>query len=185
MLMKTDKLGIPRFSNRDLVDMIYSGHIDKCHVVLCDESDDVDKFNSAMEEQGMSPLQKYIPLDVDEKTFDGVCQNEWFMPNEYKEINPNKWLEAKCMEKLQINDPVALRDTQEWIRVTDELTEYMSRGMYPLLQYMIYLVDFMRENNIVWGVGRGSSVASYVLYLIGVHRIDSIQFGLDWKEFLR
>ena len=60
------------------------------------------------------------------------------------------------MEKLQINDPVALRDTQEWIRVTDELTEYMSRGMYPLLQYMIYLVDFMRENNIVWGVGRGS-----------------------------
>ena len=185
MLMKTDKLGIPRFSNRDLVNMIYSGHIDKCHVVLCDESDDVDKFNSAMEEQGMSPLQKYIPLDVDEKTFDGVCQNEWFMPNEYKEINPNKWLEAKCMEKLQINDPVALRDTQEWIRVTDELTEYMSRGMYPLLQYMIYLVDFMRDNNIVWGVGRGSSVASYVLYLIGVHKIDSIQFGLDWREFLR
>ena len=183
--MKTDKLGIPRFSNRDLVNMIYSGHIDKCHVVLCDESDDVDKFNSAMEEQGMSPLQKYIPLDVDEKTFDGVCQNEWFMPNEYKEINPNKWLEAKCMEKLQINDPVALRDTQEWIRVTDELTEYMSRGMYPLLQYMIYLVDFMRDNNIVWGVGRGSSVASYVLYLIGVHKIDSIQFGLDWREFLR
>ena len=31
--MKTDKLGIPRFSNRDLVDMIYSGNIDKCHVV--------------------------------------------------------------------------------------------------------------------------------------------------------
>lgn len=185
MLMKTDKLGIPRFSNRDLVDMIYSGNIDKCHIVLCDSSDDVDKFNTAMEEQGMSPLQKYIPLDVDEKTFDGVCQSEWFMPDEYKEINPNKWLEAKCMEKLQINDPVALRDTQEWIRVTDELTEYMSRGMYPLLQYMIYLVDFMRENNIVWGVGRGSSVASYVLYLIGVHRIDSIQFGLDWKEFLR
>ena len=185
MLMKTDKLGIPRFSNRDLVDMIYSGNIDKCHVVLCDSSDDVDKFNTAMEEQGMSPLQKYIPLDVDEKTFDGVCHSEWFMPDEYKEINPNKWLEAKCMEKLQINDPVALRDTQEWIRVTDELTEYMSRGMYPLLQYMIYLVDFMRENNIVWGVGRGSSVASYVLYLIGVHRIDSIQFGLDWKEFLR
>jgi len=50
---------------------------------------------------------------------------------------------------------------------------------------MIYLVDFMRENEIVWGVGRGSSVASYVLYLIGVHRIDSIKFGLDWREFLR
>jgi len=183
--MKTDDLGIPRFSNRDLIDMIYSGHADKVHVVLCDESDDVDKFNTAMEEQGMSPLQKYIPLDVDQKTFDGVCQGEWFMPDEYKELNPNQWLEAKLMEKLQIDDPAALRDTQEWIRVTEELTEFFARGMYPLLQYMIYLVDFMRENNIVWGVGRGSSVASYVLYLIGVHRINSIQYGLDWREFLR
>jgi hypothetical protein len=89
------------------------------------------------------------------------------------------------MEELQIDDPVALRDTPEWIRVTDELTEYFGRGMYPLLQYMIYLVDFMRENNIVWGVGRGSSVASYVLYLIGIHRINSIHFDLDWHEFLR
>ena len=61
-----------------------------------------------------------------------ACVNQnGLCPDEYKEINPNKWLEAKCMEKLQINDPVALRDTQEWIRVTDELTEYMFRGMYP------------------------------------------------------
>ena len=57
--------------------------------------------------------------------------------------------------------------------------------MTNVLRYMVYLVNFMRENNIVWGVGRGSSVASYVLYLIGVHRIDSIQYGLDWREFLR
>ena len=187
MLMKTDELGIPRFSNKDLIDMIYTGHADKVHVVLCDSDDDINKFNSAMEEQGLPKLQKYIPLDVDQKTFDGVCQGEWFMPQEYKELNPNKWLEAKLMEKYQIDDPVTLRDTHtyEWIRVTEELTEYHSRGMYPLLQYMIYLVDFMRENNIVWGVGRGSSVASYVLYLIGVHKIDSIQFDLDWREFLR
>jgi len=57
--------------------------------------------------------------------------------------------------------------------------------MLPLLRYMCYLVDFMRGNDIVWGVGRGSSVASYILYLIGVHRIDSIAYNLDWREFLR
>ena len=27
------------------------------HVVLCDESDDVEKFNKAMEEQGMNPVK--------------------------------------------------------------------------------------------------------------------------------
>jgi DNA polymerase III alpha subunit len=171
--MKTDDLGIPRFSNRDLIDMIYTGHADKVHVVLCDESDDVNNFNKAMEEQGMNPLQKYIPLDVDQKTFDGVCQSEWFMPDEYKAIDVQNWVLNKCTTDKEI------------ARVSEELIAFKKRDMNNLLRYMIYLVDFMRENNIVWGVGRGSSVASYVLYLIGVHRIDSIQYGLDWREFLR
>ena len=170
--MKTDELGIPRFSNKDLVDMIYSGNIDKCHVVLCDPSDDVDMFNKAMEEQGFDKLQKYIPLDVDQKTFDSVCQGEWFMPDEYKNIDVRDYVIRKC--------PGA-----NFERTYEELEAYEERDMYNLLRYMIYLVDFMRENDIVWGVGRGSSVASYVLYLIGVHKIDSIQFGLDWREFLR
>ena len=173
MLMKTDSLGIPRFSNQDLMNMIYSGHADKVHVVLCDESDDVDKFNVAMEEQGLPKLQKYIPLDVDQKTFDGVCQSEWFMPDQYKNMNVIEYI-------------IKLTNTpQEYKRVDEELQEFKKRDMLDLLKYMIYLVDFMRENNIVWGVGRGSSVASYVLYLIGVHRIDSIQYDLDWREFLR
>ena len=177
MLMKTDDLGIPRFSNRDLIDMIYSGHADKVHVVLCDPSDDVDRFNAAMEEQGFDKLQKYIPLDVDQKTFDGVCQGEWFMPQEYKELD--------VATHLLNQNPDLKLNSAEYSRVQEELHEFKMRGMNDLLRYMIYLVDFMRENNIVWGVGRGSSVASYVLYLIGVHRINSIQYGLDWREFLR
>jgi DNA polymerase III alpha subunit len=176
MLMKTDNLGIPRFTNKDLIDMIYSGHADKVHVVLCDADDDIDKFNAAMEEQGLDKLQKYIPIDVDQKTFDGALQSEWFMPDEYKDINVYEYV----LGKAETPCPQHVQD-----RIWKELRAYQVRGMFPLLQYMIYLVDFMRENNIVWGVGRGSSVASYVLYLIGVHKFNSIQFDLDWREFLR
>ena len=50
---------------------------------------------------------------------------------------------------------------------------------------MIYLVDIMQENKVIWGVGRGSSVASFVLYLIGIHKINPITHDLDWREFLR
>jgi DNA polymerase III alpha subunit len=171
--MKTDNLGIPRFTNRDLIDMIYSGNIEKCHVVLCDPSDDVDRFNSAMEAQGLPSLQKYIPIDVDTKTFDGVCQSEWFMPDEYKDLDVVRFINNRELTHKQRE------------RVHEELQAFAERGMIPLLRYMCYLVDFMRENGIVWGVGRGSSVASYVLYLIGVHRIDSIKYNLDWREFLR
>ena len=175
MLMKTDELGIPRFTNKDLVDMIYTGHADKCHVVLCDPSDDIDKFNEAMQEQYLPALQKYIPLDVDQKTFDGALQSEWFMPDEYK----NKDI------VWHVHNVKETYTQEERDRIEEELDAFRERGMFPLLRYMVYLVDYMRENNIVWGVGRGSSVASYVLYLIGVHRIDSIQFDLDWTEFLR
>jgi DNA polymerase III alpha subunit len=175
MLIKTDELGIPRFTNKDLVDMIYSGHVDKCHVVLCDPSDDIEKFNAAMREQYLPELTKYIPLDVDQKTFDGALQSEWFMPDEYK----NKDI------VWHVHNVKETYTQEERDRIEEELDAFRERGMFPLLRYMVYLVDYMRENKIVWGVGRGSSVASYVLYLIGVHRIDSIQFDLDWTEFLR
>ena len=177
--MKTDELGIPRFTNRDLIDMIYSGNIEKCHVVLCEASDDIEKFNLAMEDQGLPTLQKYIPIDVDQKTFDGVCQSEWFMPDGYKDIKVESYLLGRLEERGCIVNGI------EWIRVREEYAEFEDRNMIDLLRYMIYLVDFMRENNIVWGVGRGSSVASYVLYLIGVHKIDSLKYNLDWREFLR
>ena len=43
----------------------------------------------------------------------------------------------------------------------------------------------MTQNQVIWGVGRGSSVASFVLYKLGVHKIDSLYYNLDVHEFLR
>jgi DNA polymerase III alpha subunit len=57
--------------------------------------------------------------------------------------------------------------------------------MIIVLKAMKYLVDTFRENNIVWGVGRGSSVASYALYLIGVHKVDSVKYELPITEFFK
>jgi DNA polymerase III alpha subunit len=70
-------------------------------------------------------------------------------------------------------------------RVSEELELFIQHGMLDLLYYLKYLVDTMREHKIVWGVGRGSSVASYCLYLIGIHKIDSLKYNLDIKEFLK
>lgn len=185
MLLKTDDLGIPRFTRRNLIDMIYSGNIEKCHIVLCDPSDDIDQFNAAMEDQGLPPLQKYIPLDVDQKTFDNACQSEWFMPDEYKKLHVGNWVINKLTKIKGADHPNEILYSKESDRAYEELKAFEERGMTDLLRYMIYLVDYMRENNIVWGVGRGSSVASYVLYLIGVHRIDSIKYNLEWRDFLK
>lgn len=70
-------------------------------------------------------------------------------------------------------------------RVGMELEMFRTRNLFPILQLLIYIVDTMRKHNLVWGVGRGSSVASYCLYLIGVHKIDSLKYNLDIREFLK
>jgi len=70
-------------------------------------------------------------------------------------------------------------------RVIDELTEFENRRLDKLLIYLDELVTLMKQNNIVWGVGRGSSVASYVLFLIGIHKIDSLKYDLDYHEFFK
>ncbi len=58
-------------------------------------------------------------------------------------------------------------------------------GQGTLGRYLKYLVDTMKDNKVIWGVGRGSSCASYVLYLLGIHRVDSMFYNLDVEEFLR
>ena len=100
-------------------------------------------------------------------------QSNWYMPKEYKQLDIAKHILDKCTTDAELQ------------RVGDELLLYMERDLFDLLKYLVYLVDTMRANNIIWGVGRGSSVASYVLYLIGIHRVDSMYYDLDVREFLR
>ena len=65
------------------------------------------------------------------------------------------------------------------------MTLFAKNDMIPVLKTMKYVVDTLRKNNIVWGVGRGSSVSSYVLFLIGIHKIDSIKYNLPIEEFFK
>jgi DNA polymerase III alpha subunit len=173
MLIKIDDLGIPIFSAADLINLIYSGHASKVHDVQCEDTADVQRFNAAAKHRYTQGLQVYIPPNVTMLEFDDACQSEWFMPDEYLKINVYDYLVVSCTNQDEIN------------RLSQELQEYQTRDMLNILRYMIFLVNFMRENEIVWGVGRGSSVASFVLYLIGVHKINSIQYGLDFHEFMR
>lgn len=119
----------------------------------------------------LSPYRLVHQETVDE--FDTRLQATWHMPAEYYDLDIAKWLLDQCQtpEELQ--------------RVGQELLLYQERNLFRLLQYLKYLVDTLRANQIVWGVGRGSSVASYVLYLIGVHKINSIRYELDIEEFLK
>jgi len=135
---------------------------------------DVTKFNNACSKLHYNTMLKQLgELDIDIQQFHKQNQDDWNMPDKYKNLDIAKYLLDLCKTDVELQ------------RVGKELLLYQQRDMFKLLCFLVYLVDTMRDNNVVWGVGRGSSVASYILYLIGVHKIDSIYYDLDVDEFLR
>lgn len=99
--------------------------------------------------------------------------NNWFIPEKYKKINMLDYCLELCTSDIQRK------------RVRIEYKLYQDHNLEFLLNVMKYIIDVLRENNVVWGVGRGSSVSSFMLYLIGVHKVDSIKYNLDINEFIR
>lgn len=119
-------------------------------------------------------------LDIEALVTDIDYSREFNIPQYYKEIDVEDYIKELIPHAEDQTDKLAYLK-----RVEEELALYKARNLYPVLQLMIYIIDTMRKNNLVWGVGRGSSVASYVLYLIGVHKIDSLRYNLNIKEFLK
>lgn len=122
-------------------------------------------------------VKRYLEtLDIEKLNYpvpqSSVDKDHWFMPSQYREMDIESFLIDLC--------PNANRD-----RLDLELKEYKRRNLILLLKQMKYIVDTLRSNNVVWGVGRGSSVASYVLFLLGVHKIDSVKYNLPIEEFFK
>ena len=101
--------------------------------------------------------------------------NTYNIPEHYKSLDVKEY----------VRQLVSDGDSDQTGRVEMELTMFEERYLFPVIQILIYIIETMRKHKLVWGVGRGSSVASYVLYLLGVHKIDSLKFNLDIQEFLK
>ena len=168
--MRLDNYSNPVFNEQDLFDALYKGYqINPVDLLFVEE-----RTPEILNLEQASGVRLFEPINptLTQEQFDLAWQGRWNMPDEYKQIDLEEFLVNQCPE-------------ENYQRLVDELEEYKSRNMLDLLRWLKYFVDTCRANNIVWGVGRGSSVASYVLYLIGVHKIDSIKYNLDWQEFLR
>lgn len=173
--MNYDQYGQCYITANELCDLLYKNpklNLSNFKV----DSADANLFNVSVHElyADIDLLKAYIPflgIEVDE--FDAIQQSKWHMPQQYLEMDIAEWVLSQCKEAHELQ------------RVGQELLLYQDRNLFDLLRYLKYLVDTLRENNIVWGVGRGSSVSSYVLYLIGVHKINSIYYDLDISEFLK
>jgi DNA polymerase III alpha subunit len=168
--MRTDQYGQLIFSELDICNLYLQDADRTMGNVLVESGVRIDQ-NVPL--NNPPKLTEYQVSDETIEQFDTRMQQTWKMPREYVELDIAQWVLEQCQTDAERQ------------RVGEELMMYLDRDLFTLLQYLKYFVDTMRANGVVLGVGRGSSVASYVLYLIGVHRINSLYFDLDIKEFLR
>jgi DNA polymerase III alpha subunit len=174
-MTKTNKFGEIIFDEQDLCDLVMQGHnLSEFSTVLVDAPLDLETAALILDNvPNFIKYNDYTESNMSVEEFDHRNQESWFMPDEYKQLDIAKYVLDLCNTDNELQ------------RVGEELLLYQERNLFNLLRYLKYLVDIMRTNRLIWGVGRGSSVASYILYLMGVHRVNSMYYDLDPKEFLR
>ena len=173
--MKQNNFGELIFSEDDICDLLMQGRtIDSLKHVRVDETVDLENLITLVE-QPESLLTWGFPHNSDMAVpeFHLTQQNSWHMPDDYRTLDIAEYVLGLCKSEAELQ------------RCGEELLLFQERNLFDLLRYLKYLVDIMTVNSVIWGVGRGSSVASYVLYRLGVHRIDSLYYNLDCREFLR
>ena len=173
--MKTSNFGEIILDQDDICDlMMQDRDVTKIDRVVVDPEIDLERMISHIQDPGSLLTWTYPEQrDISVPEFDREKQHRWFMPETYQNIDIAQHILGLCTTQEQLQ------------RVGQELLMFQEHELFNLLKYLRYLVDVMHDNQVIWGVGRGSSVASYVLYLLGVHRIDSMFYDLDPREFLR
>jgi DNA polymerase III alpha subunit len=174
-IMVLNEFNQPIFSSNELIKEIYKGNIEKISESIVDETDsDILKYLEFI--NNFNLLDWPIPKIQDnlyqsQEIFNKNNQKTWLMPKEYYELDIKTVLISKCNNEIEIN------------RVNQELILFEKYNIIIVLKFLKYFVDTMRKHNILWGVGRGSSVASFCLYLLDVHKINSVKYNLDINEF--
>ena len=158
-------------NENDLVEGLLQGK--SANSIITKDTDKIDTYNHFCSLFQIDNTIDYeTPAESNDKYSYKDIEN-WHMPQEYKQLDIQTYLLNKT------------RDYAQKQRVELEYAEFESRNMIPMLKFLVYMVSELKRQNILWGVGRGSSVSSYILYLIGVHKVDSLKYDLDYKEFLR
>jgi DNA polymerase III alpha subunit len=167
------------FTSDQLLDFIVGGGVieDKIHIAALDE--EVIKFKK---------LHPSVKLNV-KRELDHVDQT-WNIPDSYKDININKYVQARFVDLINKREETGKDFSENEVmerlnRIETELELYKEYDMDIIIKAIIYIIDVFKNNGVVWGTGRGSSCSSYILYLIGLHSVDSVKYELDLNEFFK
>jgi DNA polymerase III alpha subunit len=134
-------------------------------IKLTEHSLDTIKFNERSEVQ-------LLEFSVDQEL---SFSPKWLIPERYLNLDLQDYFANEIVQK-KLNE-------QQIERVCEELHQVYKFNFENGLRTIIYVVETFKKNNQLWGIGRGSSCASYLLYLIGLHQVNPLQYNIHWSEF--
>ena len=163
------------FNESDVCDLVMQGrNVASLKHLVVDNSVNIEEMTRYVDRPESLLTWRYSSnLDMMIPEFHLSQQSHWHMPAEYQTLDIAEYILSLCENDAELQ------------RCGAELLLYQERNLFDLLRYLKYLVDVMTQNRVIWGVGRGSSVASFILYKMGVHRVNSLYYNLDISEFLR
>ena len=149
-------------------DNIINGILLNCkHLFTSEINDEIRKFNMYSDEQIKIKNSCELPTP------------EIVIPEKFKNVNVLDFIIKKHETELgPLTESIRSR-------INYEYGLFSKKNLLDILKICIYIIDVFEKNNVVWGTGRGSACCSYILYIIGIHDVDSILYDLDIHEFLR
>jgi DNA polymerase III alpha subunit len=153
----------------DLVPDLLLAGVPISKIAVTEEDDEVKTFNLISDDETIL-VGHEVPANFD---------LTWNIPKKYDEINLSEHLHKILSTKF----PDPEKRIHYAKRLDEEIHEIQKRGLDKLIKALIFVVDKFNESGIVYGVGRGSSCASLVLFLIGLHMVDPIKYRIPMTEF--
>ncbi len=127
-------------------------------------------------------LRSGRPLEVwrDQGDLEGPSPSTfgWNIPEEFQTLDVEELAVEMLVERGLTQDPYPER-------LAAELEQMRARDMFPFIRCLLYVVQTFRDNKVVWGVGRGSSCASLVLFVLGINKVDPVRYDIPMEEFLK
>lgn len=108
--------------------------------------------------------------------------HDWMIPSFYQNLDIYGYVLHKLDEYI---DPSSPEYANYMDRISLELEYLESTNSLPFIQCIVFLLDEMTSRGMFWGVGRGSSCASLVLFVIGLHKIDPIIYKIPLSDFFK
>ena len=99
--MKRDQFGQVSFDINEVAEMLYANpDVDFANLQVQDPN----LYNASVARyfNELPALKEYRPLTVDIEEFDRINQSQWYMPEEYRELDIAEWALAQCQSQEQL-----------------------------------------------------------------------------------